>query len=65
MNEKTTLIIGLIATALVSVYTIDVLVRIMMGADRITYLIVALAILVVLVLIDLRLVIKYKQGRAA
>jgi len=64
LKAKTKLIIALIVTAILIIYGIELGIRILTGGNgRVEYLVVALVIIVLLLLVDLRLHGNYKKSQ--
>lgn len=64
MKAKTKLIIALIVTALVLIYPIELGIRLLTGGSgRIEYLVVALIIIALLLVINVRLYGSYKREK--
>ena len=64
LKAKTKLIIALIVTAILIVYGIELGIRLLTVGARIEYFIVAMMIIALLLLVDLRLSRNYKREKA-
>jgi purine-cytosine permease-like protein len=64
LKAKTKLIIALVVTTILIVYGIELSIRLVTGAsERIEYLVVAVVIIALLLLVDLRLYGNYKKEK--